>query len=133
MEYCIDTNTCIDAMRGRVPQLVERFRRQVPEDIGVPAMVRAELLLGALQTRDPEKTRRIVEAFLAPYVVLPFDRDAAEHYAAIRHELETTARIIGPNDLVVAAIARTHSLKLVTHNVAEFGRVPGLMIDDWTG
>jgi tRNA(fMet)-specific endonuclease VapC len=132
MVYCLDTNTCIDAMRGKTSGLAERFRRHVPEDIGVSAMVWAELLLGARKTRDSEKTARIVQAFLAPYAVLPFDKRAAEHYAAIRHDLERTGRIIGPNDLVIAAIARARNLKLVTHNINEFGRVAGLMVEDWT-
>ena len=133
MHYCLDTNTCIDAMKGRAPELAERFGRHSPDDVGVPAMVRAELLLGAMKTNDPAKTTRTVEAFLAPYVVLSFDKAAAQHYAVIRHHLEAAGKIIGPNDLIIAATARAHRLTLVTHNVAEFARVPELMVEDWIG
>jgi tRNA(fMet)-specific endonuclease VapC len=133
MQYCLDTNTCIDAMKGRSPDLAKRFSAHSPDDIAIPAIVRAELLLGALKTREPEKTAQTVEAFLAPYVVLSFDKAAAQHYASIRHHLERTGRIIGPNDLIIAATARSHRLTLVTHNTDEFGRVSGLLLEDWTG
>lgn len=133
MLYCLDTNTCIDAMKGRAPELAERFGRQSPDDLSVPAMVRAELLLGAMKAKEPVKAARTVEAFLAPYVVLAFDKVAAQHYAAIRHQMEVAGKIIGPNDLIIAATARAHRLTLVTHNVGEFARVPGLMVEDWIG
>jgi tRNA(fMet)-specific endonuclease VapC len=133
MRFCLDTNTCIDAMKGTWPKMAERFRQQVPEDIGVPAMVRAELLLGALKSRNPGRTTELVEAFLAPFELLSFDRAAAGHYADIRHHLEAAGKPIGPNDLVIAAIARSRNLTLVTHNRREFTRVPGLATEDWSG
>ncbi len=133
MRFCLDTNTCIDAMKGTWPQMAERFRQHVPEDIGVPAMVRAELLLGAAKSRNPARTSELVEAFLAPFELLPFDRAAAGHYADIRHQLETKGKPIGPNDLVIAATARSRTLTLITHNLREFGRVPGLATEDWAG
>lgn len=131
MHFCLDTNTCIDAMKGTWPGMAERFRRHVPEDIGVPAMVRAELLLGALKSRNPERTSELVDAFLAPFEFLPFDRAAAGHYADIRFHLEARGTPIGPNDLVIAATARSRNLTLVTHNLREFTRVPGLASEDW--
>ena len=131
MRFCLDTNTCIDAMKGTWPEMADRFRQQVPEDIGVPAMVRAELLLGALKSRNPGRTSELVEAFLAPFALLPFDRAAAGHYADIRHKLETQGKPIGPNDLVIAATARSLNLTLITHNRREFTRVPGLATEDW--
>ena len=131
MRFCLDTNTCIDAMKGTWPEMVERFRRHLPEDIGVPAMVRAELLLGAMKSRNPGPTGKLVEAFLAPFELLPFDRAATGHYADIRHQLETAGKPIGPNDLVIAATARSRNLVLVTHNRSEFSRVPSLATEDW--
>ena len=131
MHFCLDTNTCIDAMKGTWPGMAARFRRHVPEDIGVPAMVRAELLLGALKSRNPGRTGELVEAFLAPFELLPFDRSATGHYADIRFQLEAKGKPIGPNDLVIAAIARSRNLTLITHNLREFTRVPGLATEDW--
>lgn len=131
MRFCLDTNTCIDAMKGTWPKMAERFRQHVPEDIGIPAMVRAELLLGALKSRNSVRTSELVEAFLAPLALLPFDHAATGHYADIRHQLETIGKPIGPNDLVIAATARSRNLTLVTHNLSEFTRVQGLATEDW--
>jgi tRNA(fMet)-specific endonuclease VapC len=68
---------------------------------------------------------------LSSYVSLPFDDIAARHYATIRHELETRALIIGPNDLKTAAIYLAHGLTLVSSNMSEFSRVTGLRVEDW--
>ena len=70
---------------------------------------------------------------LALFLPLPFDDAAAEEYAKIRIYLERRGRIIGHNDLMIAAAARSRDLTLVTHNVREFTRVPGLRIEDWAG
>ncbi len=74
----------------------------------------------------------IVEEFLAPYDLIPFERTAAQKYAEIRHDLEKKGTPIGPNDLVIAATARARNLVLITHNTNEFGRVADLSIEDWT-
>jgi tRNA(fMet)-specific endonuclease VapC len=62
---------------------------------------------------------------------LPFDDDCAEHYGQIRADLPTLGKPIGPNDTLIAAIARAHDATLITHNTGEFGRVTGLRIADW--
>jgi len=131
MRFCLDTNTCIDAMKGMYPGMSERFSRFSPEDFGVPTIVRAELLLGVLKSANPERTGAIVEKFLAPYELIPFGRTAAQTYATIRHELENKGTPIGPNDLLIAATARARNLVLITHNTDEFSRVSGLAIEDW--
>ena len=65
------------------------------------------------------------------FVSVPFDDQSAETYGRIRADLAAKGTPIGPNDLLIAAIARTHSLTLVTHNTAEFSRVAGLTLEDW--
>jgi tRNA(fMet)-specific endonuclease VapC len=67
----------------------------------------------------------------APFVSIPFDDAAARNYAEIRHQMEVQGRVLGPNDLKIAAIARTHGLTLVSTDRG-FSRVPGLKVDDWT-
>lgn len=62
---------------------------------------------------------------------LPFDDAAAEEYGRIRAELTAAGTPIGPNDLMIASIALANQLTLVTSNTAEFGRVPGLQIENW--
>lgn len=67
-----------------------------------------------------------------PFTRLPFDGKASPHYAAIRSHLSHCGKLIGPNDLLIAAIARAHSMTLVTHKTKELARVAGLGIQDWT-
>ncbi len=109
-----------------------RFGQYKPDDFGIPAIVRAELLLGVLKSSHPERTSKVVETFLAPYELIPFEQSAAQKYADIRHDLERKGTPIGPNDLIIAATARAGGLILVTHNTDEFSRVPGLMTEDWS-
>jgi len=131
MRYCLDTDTCIHAMKGTFSNIGRMFKQSEPSDFGIPAIVRAELLLGVLKSKDPDSTRSIVETFLHPLEVIPFDQADAKHYADIRHDLEAKGTPIGPNDLLIAATARARHLILITHNTSEFGRVTGLLIEDW--
>lgn len=72
-----------------------------------------------------------MDRFVARFVNLPFDPPAAKEYGRLRLALERAGTPIGPNDLMIASIALAHGLVLVTHNVPEFARVPGLRIEDW--
>jgi tRNA(fMet)-specific endonuclease VapC len=102
-----------------------------PDDIAVCAPVKAELFYGAARSADPPRTLAALQAFFSPYVSLPFDDAAAEAYGRIRADLATRGTLIGPNDLLIAAIAVTSGLTLVTHNTGEFSRVAGLPLEDW--
>jgi tRNA(fMet)-specific endonuclease VapC len=95
------------------------------------SIVRAELVFGALKSRDAAANLEKVHRFLSPFVSLPFDDSAADAYGRIRADLTDRGLTIGPNDLFIAAIARSQDLTLVTHNVEEFRRVPGLKLEDW--
>lgn len=94
-------------------------------------MVKAELLYGAWRSRHIEKNLLLLKQLFAPLQSLPFDDAVAEHYAQIRLGLATQGRLIGANDLLIAAIARTHNAILITHNTDEFSRVDGLRMEDW--
>ena len=80
------------------------------------------MLHGAQKYGNRERRLRILAETFAPYASLPFDDTAAAAYANIRHELESAGNVIGPNYLMIAAIAQANILTLVTHNTAEFGR-----------
>ena len=94
-------------------------------------MVVAELLFGALRNRDVARNLAEVQKFTAGFVSLPFDDRAAPGYARIRADLTARGMLIGPNDLMIAAIALANGLTLVTHNTTEFSRVTGLQLEDW--
>jgi tRNA(fMet)-specific endonuclease VapC len=131
MRYLVDTNVWIFylTLGGAVEQ---RLRQTPAGDIAVCSIVWAELLHGAREYERRQERIAKVERTLAPFRSLPFDDAAARRYAEIHDELETRGELIGPNDLLIEAIALTHDLTLVTNN-REFSRVHGLRIEDWTG
>jgi tRNA(fMet)-specific endonuclease VapC len=131
VKYLLDTNTCVFALKQR-SRVVEQLRKCVPEDLGVAIITVAELWFGARKSVRPEATRREIDAFLKPFEVLPFDHEAADEYARLRFELERIGRPIGERDLLIASIAVARRLIVVTHNVSEFGRLAGLIVEDWS-
>lgn len=130
MKYLLDTNTCVYALKRR-GSVVDRMREHAPDDFAVPIVTVAELWFGALKSSRPEANRRSIDAFLKPFEVLPFESGAAEAYSRLRLALERAGRPIGERDLLIASIAFARRLTVVTHNVSEFGRVPGLQVEDW--
>lgn len=130
MTYVLDTNTCIYALRlqGRV---VERMQGHLPDEIAITIITLAELWFGAQKSVRRSAVRREIDAFLEPFDVLPFDREAADTYARVRFDLERVGRPIGERDLLIASIALARDMTVVTHNLGEFTRVPGLKTEDW--
>lgn len=130
--YLFDTNAWIAFMK-KEPNLVNAVRQAGMESLWMCAPVWAELWFGACKSsRVAENKMRIRE--LADCVPsLPFDDRAAEHCGEIRAFLASTGRPIGPYDLQIASIARAAGLCLVTRNVSEFNRVPGLDVKNWQG
>jgi tRNA(fMet)-specific endonuclease VapC len=131
MTWLLDTNACIRYLNGRSRKLRTRFDAFDPLQIRVCSVVKAELFFGAALSNDPTKTRTRQELFLSRFASVPFDDLAAEAYAEIRADLTRAGQLIGPNDLLIAAICKAHDVTLVTHNVSEFSRVAGLKIEDW--
>lgn len=129
-EYLLDTNAASGLLRGNQPNLTRwsgaiSTRRQF-----IPSVVRAELLFGWRASPAHASRISLLQTFLNTYPSLPFDDAAAEEYGRLRAYLRATGAMIGPNDLMIAAIALANNLVLVTHNTAEFSRVPGLRLED---
>jgi tRNA(fMet)-specific endonuclease VapC len=132
VKYLLDTNTCVHFLRFQAGSLVAaKLSMANPGDVVLCSVVVAELLFGALRSRDVTKNVAQVRAFLAGFVSLPFHDRSAEEYAKVRTDLAAKGTPIGPNDLLIAAIALAHRLTLVTHNTGEFSRVVGLSLEDW--
>jgi tRNA(fMet)-specific endonuclease VapC len=128
----LDTNTISYYFRGD-PAVTSRLQTLIPSEVAVPAIVEYELRYG-LQRLPEVAVRLRVEAlntFLKPLAILPFDSRSAQHAAVIRAELEAAGTPIGPHDLLIAAIALRHGATLITRNVREFSRVPGLLWENW--
>ncbi len=132
MAWFLDTNACIMHLRGRHAQLSERWRRHRAEDVAIPLTVYAELLVGAEKSSQPERVLQQIETLLEAHEIVELTEEVAEHYARIRAGLEARGAVIGANDLWIAATALAHGAVLVTNNSAEFSRVNGLTIEDWT-
>ena len=130
MIYLLDTNICVYAIK-RKPEVLNRLQERIPDDFAVSTITVAELWFGAAKSSRPGSTRESVDAFLEPFEVLPFDVRAAEAYAVVRLQLERDGRPIGERDLLIAAIAKSRRLTVLTHNSREFSRVSDLKVEDW--
>jgi tRNA(fMet)-specific endonuclease VapC len=127
----LDTNVCIHLLNQADPGIRRQFQSRSPSEIALCSVVKAELLYGAHRSRRLDANLQRLQLFFSPLQSLPFDDYCAEHYALIRADLTAQGKPIGPNDLLIAAIARAHDVTLITHNTAEFSRVAGLRIEDW--
>ena len=131
MTFFLDTNICIYHLNGSA-QGISRMLEKTPfRSVKIPSMVAAELLYGAEKSAKREYDLNIFKTFLSLYDIVPFDQKAIEYYAAIRKTLESTGKIIGGNDLVIAATVMANGGTLVTRNIDEFSRIEGLLVSDW--
>ena len=129
--FFLDTNTCIYFLNGRYPALQQRLLSHRPAEICIPALVKAELIYGAWKSVRVEQNTSVVLQFLQPFSVAGFDDATVEHYARLRDSLERSGTPIGPNDMIIASVVLANRGVLVTHNVGEFSRVAGLVVEDW--
>jgi tRNA(fMet)-specific endonuclease VapC len=126
----LDTNVCIGLVKGEA-QLVRRLESLRPPEVAVCSVVRAELFSGARKSQQVARNLEGLRRFLEPLESLPFDDRAAEEYGSIRADLDRQGTPIGPNDLLIAAIARANDCVLATRNEREFSRVVGLRVEAW--
>jgi tRNA(fMet)-specific endonuclease VapC len=124
----LDTNTCSYIMRKSSHAVIRHFEKVDPDSIYISSIVLAELKYGAV--KHP-KYSQAVNDFLTMVNVIHFDSSAADHYAEIRHALQTQGNIIGPNDLLIAAHTRSLDATLITNNIKEFKRVDDLKLENW--
>ncbi len=131
MRFLLDTNVCIRYLNGRS----KRIRKQVDslsfQEICLCSVVKTELIYGAMKSGNPLKNLERLDNFTEYLFSFPFDDTAAEIYGRIRCQLEMNGRPIGPNDLMIGAIALANEVTLVTHNTREFSRIENLMLQDW--
>jgi tRNA(fMet)-specific endonuclease VapC len=131
MSYLLDTNACVTHLRQPHSPLSQRLGATPAAHVRLCSVVVAELYYGAHRSAQAAVNVGKVAAFVQQFVSFPFDDAAAEEFARIRTHLEAQGQPIGPYDLQIAAIALVTGVTLVTHNTKEFGRVPGLTIEDW--
>lgn len=128
--FLLDTNAWIAFLNGH-QGMAAHIRRAGLPSLSLCAPVWAELWFGACKSQRVAENQSRLREMAACIASLPFDDEAAEHCADIRYVLSREGRVIGPYDMQIAAIARTNGLCAVTRNVAEFNRVPGLLLENW--
>jgi tRNA(fMet)-specific endonuclease VapC len=131
MGFLLDTNACVDYLTGRYAKVVACVQRSSPEDLCLSSVVVAELRYGADHSARRRTNHARIDALLDEIECLDFDLRAAAAYGRLRAQLEAAGMPIGPNDMLIAAHALSRGLTVVTDNVAEFGRVKGLKVENW--
>jgi len=129
--YVLDTDICIYIVKRKPPAVLARLERMRPGDAALSVITFGELQFGAVKSRKRDDVLRALDELTAVLPVLELPRDAGVHYGEIRAALEGAGRVIGGNDLWIAAHARSMRLTLVTNNEREFSRVPGLAVENW--
>jgi tRNA(fMet)-specific endonuclease VapC len=131
-QYMLDTDISSYIMNQSSERTTQRLGAAAVGDVCISAITKSELMYGVEVSPRHEKDQRSLEIFLRHIDVLGYPGDAALDYAQVRAFLKPRGIIIGANDLLIAAHARCLGLTLVTNNTREFGRVPGLKIENWT-
>jgi len=131
MKVMLDTNTCIAIIRRRPPQVLRRFNDYSIGEVGISWATLAELEFGVAKSQHARQNEAALEEFLLPLEVAIFNREAAVVYGKVRATLERKGTPIGAMDTLIGAQALVMDVTLVTNNVREFSRIPGLKVVDW--
>jgi tRNA(fMet)-specific endonuclease VapC len=133
LRFLLDSNAWIALFRQNSQALVQRLGQYAAADTALCSVVLGELWYGSFRSgiQNMANNDALIEQLRLHHQSLPFDDAAAREYARVRSDLAAAGQIIGPNDLMIAAIALANGLTLVTHNTAEVGRITGLTIEDW--
>ncbi|MBR2676426.1 MAG: type II toxin-antitoxin system VapC family toxin [Solobacterium sp.] len=127
----LDTNIIVYAKNARPEIVLKRFQQYNPGDLCISAITMAELEYGVCNSSKPKQNRLALLTFLSNIEVIPFDMEAAKVYGQIRHDLKEKGELIGANDMLIAAHAKSLGFTLITNNTREFGRVEGLKLNNW--
>lgn len=130
LRYLLDTNIVIYVLKRRPIEVLSVFNANASR-MAISSITLAELMHGAEKSSRVTENLMAIEDFSSRLDVLPYGSKAAQHYGAIRAQLEKLGRPIGVNDLHIAAHARSEGLVLVTNNASEFERVPALEVENW--
>jgi tRNA(fMet)-specific endonuclease VapC len=129
MHYLLDANVVIGLLNDPTSKLSKRARREKPADVAISAIVAHELFYGAFKSQRATRNAALIDSLR--FEVLAFDKEDARQAGEIRAVLASRGTLLGPCDVLIAGQAKSRNLILVTNNMAELGRVPGLRLDDW--
>jgi tRNA(fMet)-specific endonuclease VapC len=132
ISHLLDTNICVELIRGRSRAVLSRLARHDVGSIGISSITLAELRYGIWRSSNPKKNLETLARFCSPLRIASFDVTAAEIYGQIRYAIERAGKPIGSLDILIAAHAVALNTTLVTNNQREFDRVGGLRVENWT-
>jgi tRNA(fMet)-specific endonuclease VapC len=128
--YMLDTNICIYVIKTYPETVREKFNT-LAEQLSISSVTLGELHYGAEKSQRRAQNLGAIEDFVARLEVLPFGTKAAVHYGQVRAELERAGTPCGPHDMQIGGHARSEGLIVVTNNIREFGRMPGVRVETW--
>ncbi|PMR77699.1 type II toxin-antitoxin system tRNA(fMet)-specific endonuclease VapC [Billgrantia endophytica] len=131
LKYMLDTNIAIFTIKNKPEEVRKAFRLHQGQ-MCISTITLMELVYGAEKSAAPERNLTVVEGFAARLDILDYDTNAAAHTGQLRAELARHGTPIGPYDQMIAGHARSLGLVVVSNNLREFERVPGLRTEDWT-
>ena len=131
MRYLLDTNICIYLIKKHPSEVLDRFIQHPPQDVAISTITLFELRYGIEKSQYRKRSEQALAKFLLPLNLIDLDSSSAIEAAAIRAQLEKKGMPIGPYDLLIAGLARSRGLTLVTNNTKEFERVVGLRLENW--
>ncbi|MCC7222011.1 MAG: type II toxin-antitoxin system VapC family toxin [Candidatus Contendobacter sp.] len=133
MLHMLDTDTTSYLIKGRSPAIEAKLAALPPAMVCISVMTRAELLYGLKRLPPEHPLHLAVHQFLKIARILPWDEDAADFYADIRHQLVSTGQPIGEIDMMIAAHSLSAGAILVTNNLRHFQRITApLMLTNWS-
>ncbi len=130
LAYMLDTNICIYVIKSRPPELRERFDL-LADQLCISSITLGELHYCAEKSQHRTKNLDVIQRFIAHLEVLPFGEKAAAQYGQVHAELSRAGRLCGPHDMQIGGHARSEGLIVVTNNLREFERIPGLRTENW--
>ena len=133
MGYLLDTDTCIYLIRKQSPELIERFKYHKISIISISVVSYFELEYGVQNSSNIRQNKAALNKFINSIHLIDMDRSAADYAALILADLKKKGTTIGPYDTLIAGIALSNNLILVSNNIQEFERVEGLKVENWLG
>ncbi|MGX7743649.1 type II toxin-antitoxin system tRNA(fMet)-specific endonuclease VapC [Rhodopseudomonas parapalustris] len=130
LTYMLDTNICIYVIKTRPPSLRDKFNA-LAEQLCISSITLGELIYGAEKSARRVENLDTIANFTARLDVLPFADKAAAHYGQLRAELERAGTPCGAYDMQIGGHARSEGLIVVTNNMREFARMPGVRTENW--
>ena len=132
MKYLLDTNICIYIINEKPEDVLRKFEQYPVHEFSISSITHAELQYGIEKSKNRNKNQDALNEFLLPLTILPFHGEKlVKCYGEIRTLLESTGKIIGPLDTLIAAHALSLDLTIISNNIREFSRIPSLKCENW--